>query len=473
MKRLKLFPKTFLYTMIIMMLITIMIHGFIYFLLPNFYFDKKQAEVKERSTQLVEVLKETNEREAIEAAKNYALLYNVNIFLNISGKTHQFHGFTPTQIQLDPERAKDILNRDSTFTQYNSLGDHAVTIDKKHFKNRDGKNCDLYLILSTGPIDETKQVTLNFLPFSITISVIISLLAAYLYSNKITKPIRNILQSTKDMEMLKKGVYCKVESEDEIGMIADNVNSLYDTIWTTIESLEQKIDDISQVEKEKVEFLRAASHELKTPLTSLRVLLENMRYNIGKYKDRDLYLEKAQDIVIESTDMVQSILDVSKLQMVNKGHEERLDIRLILLNVLESYKVLARAKNLTIHLDIEEPCYYVMDKEALKKVFSNLISNAIHYTEQNKQINISVRNEVLMIENECRPLSENELKYVFDAFYRPDFSRNKKDGGTGLGLYIVKNILTDVNLVYRFEPSELGMKFSIDFGSSSYTVKEI
>ncbi|QPK93620.1 HAMP domain-containing histidine kinase [Actinomyces sp. zg-332] len=448
-----------------MTIITITIHSLIYFLLPSFYFNKKQEEVKNRSTELVEILKKTSELEALEVTEKYATIYNVNITLNIENNTYQYHGFTPVNIHLDPTRAKDILSRDTSDIQLESLGNHSVTINKKTFKNKDNQLCDLYLILSTGPIDEAKQVTIKVIPYSIGISFIISLFAAYIYSKKITKPIKSILKSTKDMERLKKGSYCKVESEDEIGMIAENINSLYDTVWNTIESLEQKIDDISQVEKDKVEFLRVASHELKTPLTSLGILLENMRYKIGKYKDRDFYLTKAQEIVIESTDMVQSILDVSKLQVVNKEHKEDLDIRIIIIEIIESYKVLAKAKDLKINLQLQESCHCFINKESMKKVISNIISNAINYTDQSNRINIQISDGVLVVENECKPLSEYDLKYVFEAFYRPDFSRDKKDGGTGLGLYIVRNILTDANLDFYFIPSDLGMKFIINFTS--------
>src|SRR5699024_8641934 len=135
-----------------------------------------------------------------------------------------------------------------------------VMIEERTFN---GENT-FYLMSNIQPVDESRQVALKLLPYSITISFIISLIAAYIYSSIITRPIKNILKVTKEMERLKKDSFCVVESEDEIGMLAENINVLYDTLWHTIESLEQKVEDISAMEKEKIEFLRAASHELKT-----------------------------------------------------------------------------------------------------------------------------------------------------------------------------------------------------------------
>lgn len=463
MNRLRLFPKTFIYTIGIMSIIVIMVHGLIYFLLPSFYFDQKKEEANIRSAELMTILKETDELEAIQIAEKYAILHNVNITFGINENTYRYQGFTPVDIYLDPSVSKEIPIGDGTNAQVEVPGGYSVIIEKNTFTNKDNQTYELYLMLSIQPIGETKQVTFKILPYSITISFIISLIAAYIYSKAMTKPIKNILQVTKDMESLKKDSYCIVDSEDEIGMIAENINSLYDTLWNTIESLEQKIDDISEVEKEKVEFLRQASHELKTPLTSLHILLENMQYNVGKYSDRDFYLGQAQEMVMESTKMVQNILNTSKLQTVIQGQGENLDIREILLETIESYKILAKAKEIQMNLQLEETCFCFMNKESLKKVLSNLISNAINYTDRGKQINIQISDGNLSIENQCTPLSEKVLKQIFKPFYRPDFSRDKKEGGTGLGLYIVKDILTHANLNFNFTPSDLGMKFIIKY----------
>ena len=466
MKKLKLFHKTFLYTIGIMCLIVLLIHALMYVLLPSFYLDQKREEVRAKANELVETLKKTNEEQAIKIAENYAIQHNVIITLGINGKTYRYQGFTPIEINLNPKNSPLDENQTIEIGSPGSLSFYKVILERKTFENKDHLPYDLDLMLSIQPVEETKLVALKLIPYSIGISFIISLIAAYVYSSVITKPIQNILRVTKEMEKLKKGSYCIVNSEDEIGMLAENINALYDTLWNTIESLEQKINDISEVEKEKVEFLRAASHELKTPLTSLHILLENMKYNIGKYQDRDHYLGQAAEMVMESTEMVQNILNTSKLQTVSsEEQQEIIDVREVLLETLEIYKTLAKAKEITIILEIEETSFCYMNRDALKKVLSNLLSNAINYTEEGKRIEIRIIGGCISIENECTPLPKEVLGHVFKAFYRPDFSRNRKDGGTGLGLYIVKNILTHANLKHSFTPSDLGMKFIIEFST--------
>src|SRR5699024_2392605 len=187
-------------------------------------------------------------------------------------KVYHYQGFTPIDIQLDTsfKNKGDIeqqTKKSSNQKKRNTLTPQII-IENKVFTNKKHISYNLYVITNTQPVDEAKQVALRLLPYSITISFVISFIAAYIYSKIITKPIKNILRVTKEMEKLKKNSYCIVESKDEIGMIAENINELYDTLWNTIDSLEQKVEDISKVEKEKVEFLRDASHELKTPLTS-------------------------------------------------------------------------------------------------------------------------------------------------------------------------------------------------------------
>lgn len=462
MRRLKLFQKTFLYTIGIMSIIVVLVHGLMYVMLPNFYLEEKRAELQTRADELMERLQEESDEKAVVIAENFAIQYNVNITLKVQGETYHYQGFTPIDIYFDPELAGEPSSLPSMTEMKESQIDTStspqVIVEERLLNASDS----FYLMLNIQPVDESKLVVLKLLPYSIVISFIISFIAAYIYSSVITRPIKNILKVTKEMEELKKDSFCVVTSEDEIGMLAENINMLYDTLWHTIESLEKRIDDISAIEKEKIEFLRAASHELKTPLTSLSILLENMQYNIGKYENRDYYLGKASEMVLASTEMVQNILNTSKLQtFIQDEQKETIDVREILTETLRSYEILAKAKDIQVIIQMEETCFIHMNKKALEKVFSNLIANAIHYTNQGKQIRIQIQNEQISIENECTPLSDEVLSQIFKAFYRPDFSRNKKDGGTGLGLYIVQNILTHESIDFSFKRSALGMKFVI------------
>lgn len=116
------------------------------------------------------------------------------------------------------------------------------------------------------------------------------------------------------MEQLLPKARCSVRTQDEIGELAGNINHLYQSLQDTIHSLEQEIHLVSQAEQMKVDFLRSASHELKTPLTSLHVILENMSLQVGKYKDHDTYLLKCQGIVERLSAMIHDILDATSME---------------------------------------------------------------------------------------------------------------------------------------------------------------
>ena len=96
---------------------------------------------------------------------------------------------------------------------------------------------------------------------------------------KITKPIKQICDVTKEMQVLKEDAYCDINTGDEIELLATNINSLYKNLLDTIDSLKEEIENVSKSEKSKVDFLRSASHELKTPLMSIHIMLENMSLN--------------------------------------------------------------------------------------------------------------------------------------------------------------------------------------------------
>ena len=209
------------------------------------------------------------------------------------------------------------------------------------------------------------------------------------------------------MKILKEDAYCDINTGDEIELLSHNINSLYNTLLDTIDSLKTEIENVSKSEKSKVDFLRSASHELKTPLMSIHIMLENMILNIGKYKNHDIYLPKCKESVLDLSNMVQEILDTSRLNTWNNNKEyEVVNLKNLLENMIEPYKIIAKSKHINMNIDYSNSLIINTDKILLNKVLSNIISNAVNYTDEGKYINIYFENNSLIIENECEPIQK-------------------------------------------------------------------
>ena len=190
------------------------------------------------------------------------------------------------------------------------------------------------------------------------------------------------------------------------------------------------------------EFLRGASHELKTPLTSLKIVLENMQFKVGKYKDRDFYLEKCGEMVDELDAGIRELLLMSKMDSFEKS--EWIKISEVVEESLRRNQIMIAEKNLHIRMEVGEQKIW-LNRTALSMVLANLIGNAVKYAEEGGKISVQMRDGVLEIKNSYK-VSVNE------------------QSGSGLGLYIVKNLLKRYGLKYEICNQNKSFSFRIDFG---------
>ena len=191
------------------------------------------------------------------------------------------------------------------------------------------------------------------------------------------------------------------------------------------------------------EFLRGASHELKTPLTSLKIVLENMQFKVGKYKDRDFYLEKCGEMVDELDAGIRELLLMSKMDSFEKS--EWIKISEIVEESLRRNQIMIAEKNLHVRIEVGEQKIW-LNRTALSMVLANLIGNAVKYVEEGGRISVQMRDETLEIKNS----------------YRAD---TNEQSGSGLGLYIVKNLLKRYGLKYEIYNQKKSFSFRIDFGT--------
>ena len=307
------------------------------------------------------------------------------------------------------------------------------------------------------------SVLLLILPVALVLCLLLSAVAAYFYAKSITKPIRDIAQAMVSMQSLTPEAACRTDRNDEIDILARNVNDMYQQLLSTISHLEHEIETVGRSELEKLDFLLLASHELKTPVTAVRGMIDGLIYHVGVYKDRDTYLRECQKSLEGLTELICRILETSKMDITEASKEKRLtDIGLLIGETAEPYLAIAQSRNIQMILANEDSFQSVVPAELIKKALSNILSNAVKYTKPEHTIRIYLKDQSVTIENECEPLSEEELSHIGEPFYHPSGYEQDK-GSSGLGLYLTDRILSACGLSYDFVPYENGMRFTLYF----------
>jgi len=303
--------------------------------------------------------------------------------------------------------------------------------------------------------------------------IIVAILTALFYTRFLGKPIVEIAHVSKKMTNLDMTWQCKTNRTDEIGMLANNLNQMADQLKTTLEELQTaniKLQDDIKKEREherrRRDFFAAVSHELKTPVTILKGKLDGMILNVGKFKDRDKYLQEAYKTNESIERLVREIMTLAKLDTIRLNLEQ-INLSAIVAEIVKRYEPLAREKQLDIQFNNESDVFLQADMTQLQTVVSNVISNAVKYSTfgQRVKINLDVDSQfgILIVENEGAQIEEDELTKLWEPFYRTEKSRNRDTGGSGLGLYIVKTILDLHRFSYKLENSEDGVKFTMNF----------
>ncbi|UJC99833.1 HAMP domain-containing protein [Streptococcus oralis] len=436
MKRTGLFTKIFIYTFSIFSVLVICLHLAIYFLFPSTYLSHRQETIGQKATAIAQSL-EGKDRQSIEQV------------LDLYSQTSDIKGAVKGEMTEDKLEVKDNFPLD-TARQTTSL-----FIEERDVKTQDGGTMTLQFLSSMDLQKEAEQISLQFLPYTLLASFLISLLVAYIYARTIVAPILEIKRVTRRMMELDAQVRLRVDSKDEIGDLKEQINSLYQHLLTVIEDLHEKNEAILQLEKMKVEFLRGASHELKTPLASLKILIENMKENIGRYKDRDHYLGVALGIVDDLSHHVLQILSLSSVQELREEKEE-VDLLQMTQSLVKDYALLAKEKELQIDNRLTHQQAYI-NPSVMKLILSNLISNAIKHSTLGGLIRIGEREGELFIENSCSPEEQEKLAQSFSE------NASRKAKGSGMGIFVVKSLLEHEKLPYHFEMQDDRLSFFIRY----------
>lgn len=407
MKNLKIFPKICIQTFSVIAIIVLFIHLFVYLIFPRTYLDVRKEEIYTKANEITENLNGKSE-DYIEQA------------LDFYSNTNEIKAFIKKNASSNEVEIKNDLNVDL------KSSNNSLIIEERKLKLDTGKSIRLQFVSTADMQLQAKNLSLQFLPYSLILSLCFSAIVSFVYAKSIKNYVVEIKRVTDQMMALDKKARLEIDSNDEIGQLKAQINDLYETLLDSISNLELKNKEILRLEKIKYDFFKGASHELKTPLASLKIILENMKYNVGKYKNRDVYIDDCIDLVDHLTKSIQQILSVYSIENL-KDDEEIVCIKNELSRVLQKYDVLIHQKELRIQNDVKDETMYI-GKTALNIILSNLISNAINYTYEKGMIQIGIEQDYFYIQNKQDPTQPK---------------------GNGLGLYIVRNLLDNYKMKYE------------------------
>jgi len=407
--------KLFSITTGLLLSLAITIYLILYFLLPSYYHKYKiellQESIKTLNEQSINYTTQDLEERLFHMAKNQNLLI---LLTDSNGRI--IYGKNEFIIL---KHSKYIINDNSKEFQ---LSIPIYTKDSI-------LPYRLNIVMPLQPIDEASNVIRNLIPYITVVAILIAIIGAYIYSNVITKPLINIIESEREAENRRK------------------------------------------------DFVATISHELKTPITIISGQLEGMIYNIGKYKDRDIYLQKSYESTQELKELVNEMIEVSKCEMLETDLTlSKVNLSKLLNRLLQRQMFLIEEKNIKISLKIEEDVYVQCDEERIAKAINNIINNAIKYSPQNESIIIRLYKSnqknakkkiyiktCLEIENTGVTIDEKYLSEIFKPFFRIEKSRSRKTGGSGLGLYLVSQIFKSHGFNHSLKNKENSVIFIIEF----------
>ena len=339
-----------------------------------------------------------------------------------------------------------------------------------------GKMTSGYLIFLRTPIESIKEsvsISNKFLAIVGTLCILISSIITFVVSKAFTKPIMELNDIANKMSNLDFSKKYNVETSDEIGTLGASINKLSDNLEKTIEDLKQAnielekdVEETSKISEMRNQFISDVSHELKTPIALIQGYAEGL--NDGIVTDEESkknYVEIILDEANKMANLTKDLLDLSRLEYGKEElHIDSFNITELVRSTLKKNEVIFKEKGINCTFNEENNFIVKGDSIRIEQVLTNYISNAIKHVCEDNVIKCSiisnddntVRVEVF---NSGHHIDDEELPRLWTRFYKVDSSRNREVGGTGIGLSLVKAIMTQHGNKYGANNVDGGVKF--------------
>lgn len=292
----------------------------------------------------------------------------------------------------------------------------------------------------------------NLVPISFLIAFFLALIVILLLSREITKPISLLADTAERVYRGDLSARVPIPSsgvsdnpEDNL-LSSDSEEFQDDDLILLIRTFNTLIEKFETQEKERMDFMSSISHDLRSPITSIRGFVEGMLDGTVPTDQMEHYLKIVQQESIRLQQLVNELFEMSTVLRKDNILMSIFDMNELIADVIDSHEPQLHEKNITLQVALapDDESLVIGNDEAIQRVVVNMLGNAIRFCSLNGKIRISSRITdsklyQFVIEDNGSGLSDKDLEHVFDRFYKADKARNSE--GSGLGLFIARNII--------------------------------
>lgn len=343
-----------------------------------------------------------------------------------------------------------------------------------------------YIRLPISSIQESVNISNRFLYLIASIVIIVGGIAIIFISKQFSDPISEINAIAKKMANLDFSHKYVVKDDDEINELGESINVMSEKLEKTINQLrksnielEKDIEKKSKIDEMRKSFISDVSHELKTPIALIQGYSEGLLENVNSDEEsRKFYAEVILDESNKMDKMVKQLLELTKLEYEKREFNNRtFNIVELEKEIVRSSQVMIEEKNTKVEFDTEEKINVYADDFYISQIITNYLTNAIkHVKEIDGENYIKITNTLIPEKEKVRvtvfntgnKIAEENLSRVWNRFFKADEARNREDGGSGIGLSIVRAIMNNYGTDYGVENKENGVEFYFEID----TIKE-
>lgn len=326
-------------------------------------------------------------------------------------------------------------------------------------------------------IKDNVHISNTFITYIGIVTLIIGIIAAFVLSSYISRPIKQLSNIAERMSELDFDIKYDGKDKGEIGLLGKSMNNMSQKLEENISQLktanlelQRDIDKKEKLEKMRTDFLSNVSHELKTPIALIQGYAEGLKEGItDDPESMDFYCSVIMDEAAKMNNMVKRLLTLNQIEF---GEDElimeRFDINELVKSVVNANELRATQKNLSITYDIlDTPLYVWADEYKVEEVVTNYLSNAINHCCNENIIKIKVGhidkdNVRVSVFNTGNNIPEADIEHIWEKFYKVDKARTREYGGNGIGLSIVKAIVESMGKTCGVNNLSDGVEFWFD-----------